>query len=181
MHLDICWYMNCSKDQEHFCWHNNKQLCGCVSLKPGLYSNKHDPKWNSRVVVISQQITISNVICHLWFVHSEAGLASALLNGQITNWKRRTVKMLPGSVILCPGPVPGLLGWACPKQLGLSSTACGLVLGNSIPPYIHSFTELGVWRLWTNHRPCSNSVPYTSGTTWSTRSDGFGWRNPMLA
>ena len=32
--------------------------------------------------------------------------------------------MLPGSVFLCLGPVPGLLGWACPEQLGLSSTAC---------------------------------------------------------
>ena len=29
---------------------------------------------------------------------------------------------------------PGLLGWAYPEQLGLSSTACGLVLGDSIRP-----------------------------------------------
>ena len=50
----------------------------------------------------------------------------------ITNGKRSTVKMLPGSVLLCPRPVPGLLGWAYPEQLGLSSTACGLVLGDSI-------------------------------------------------
>ena len=28
--------------------------------------------------------------------------------------------------------VPGLLGWTCPKQLGLSSTACRLLLGDSI-------------------------------------------------
>ena len=42
--------------------------------------------------------------------------------------------MLPGSVLLCPGPVSGLLGWAYLKQLGLSSTACGLVLGDSICP-----------------------------------------------
>ena len=42
-----------------------------------------------------------------------------LLNGKITNGKRSTVKMLPGSVLLCPGPVPGLLGWAYPEQLGL--------------------------------------------------------------
>ena len=42
--------------------------------------------------------------------------------------------MLPGSVLLCPGPVPGLLGWVSPEQLGLSSTACGLVLGDSICP-----------------------------------------------
>ena len=59
-------------------------------------------------------------------------LASAPLNGQITNGKRSTVKMLPGSVVLCPRPVPGLLGWAYLEQLGLSSTVCGLVLGDSI-------------------------------------------------
>ena len=53
---------------------------------------------------------------------------------QITNGKRSTVKVLPGSVLLCPRPVPGLLGWAYPEQLGLSSTACGLVLGDSIRP-----------------------------------------------
>ena len=40
--------------------------------------------------------------------------------------------MLPGSMFLCPGPVPRLLGWAYVEQLGLSSTACGLMLGNSI-------------------------------------------------
>ena len=45
-----------------------------------------------------------------------------------------TVKMLPGSVLLFPRPVPGLLGWAYPEQLGLSSTACGLELGDSIRP-----------------------------------------------
>ena len=61
-------------------------------------------------------------------------LTSALLNRQITNGKRSTVKMLPGSVLLCPRPVPGLLGWAYPEQFGLSSTACGLVLGDSIRP-----------------------------------------------
>ena len=61
-------------------------------------------------------------------------LASALLNGQITNGKRSIMKMLPGSVLLCPRPVPGLLGWAYPEQLGLSSTVCGLVLGDSICP-----------------------------------------------
>ena len=61
-------------------------------------------------------------------------LASAPLNGQITNGTRSTVKVFPGSVLLCPRPVPGLLGWAYPEQLGLSSTACGLVLGDSIRP-----------------------------------------------
>ena len=39
-----------------------------------------------------------------------------------------------GASRMCPGPVPGLLGWAYPEQLGLSSTACGLVLGDSIRP-----------------------------------------------
>ena len=47
-------------------------------------------------------------------------LAPALLNGQITNEKWSIVKMLPESVLLCPGPVPGLLGWAYPEQLGLA-------------------------------------------------------------
>ena len=60
--------------------------------------------------------------------------ASALLNGQITNGTQSTVKMIPGSVLLCPRQVPGLLGWAYPEQLGLGSTACGLVLGDSIRP-----------------------------------------------
>ena len=50
-------------------------------------------------------------------------LASALLSGQITSGMRNTVKMLPSPVLLCPGPVPGLLGWAYPEQLELSSTA----------------------------------------------------------
>ena len=45
------------------------------------------------------------------------------------------VEMFPGSVLLCPRPVPGLLGWAYPEQLGLSSTACGLVLGI---PFVHA-------------------------------------------
>ena len=34
----------------------------------------------------------------------------------------------------CSRPVPGLLGWAYTEQLGLNSTACGLVLGDSIRP-----------------------------------------------
>ena len=45
-------------------------------------------------------------------------LASSLLNGQITNGTRSTAKMLPGSVLLCPEPAPGLLGWAYPSSLG---------------------------------------------------------------
>ena len=69
-------------------------------------------------------------------------LASAPLNRQITNGKRSTVKMFPGSVLLCPRPVPGLLGWAYPEQLGLSSTTCGLVLGDSIRPCTNGFSLL---------------------------------------
>ena len=42
--------------------------------------------------------------------------------------------MLPGSVLFCPRPVPGLLRWACLEQLGLSLTTCGLVLSDSIRP-----------------------------------------------
>ena len=47
--------------------------------------------------------------------HIKINLASVLLNGQITNEKQSTVKVLPGSVLLCLGLVPGLLGWAYPK------------------------------------------------------------------
>ena len=50
--------------------------------------------------------------------------------------------MLPGSVLLCPRPVPDLLGWAYPEQLGLSSTACGLVLGDSIRPCTNGISLL---------------------------------------
>ena len=54
-------------------------------------------------------------IAALSLVHSTAEysapvLVSALLNGKITNGTRSIVKMLPGFVLLCPGPVPGLLG-----------------------------------------------------------------------
>ena len=69
-------------------------------------------------------------------------LAHALLNGQITNGTRSTVKMLPGSVLLCPGLVPGLLEWAYPEHLGLSSTACGLVLGDFIRLCIYGVSLL---------------------------------------
>ena len=60
-----------------------------------------------------------------------ARLGIRILNGKIKNGLRSSVKMLPGSLFLCPAPVPGLLGWAYPEQLGLSSTACGLVLRDS--------------------------------------------------
>ena len=36
--------------------------------------------------------------------------------------------------VFVPGLVPDLLGWAYPEQLGLSSTSCGLVLGDFIFP-----------------------------------------------
>ena len=51
--------------------------------------------------------------------------------------------MLPGAVLMCPGPVPGLLGWAYPEQLGLSSTASGLVLGDSIRPCTNGVCKCG--------------------------------------
>ena len=69
-------------------------------------------------------------------------LPSALLNGQITNGKWSTVKVPPGSVFLCQGPVPALLGWAYPEQLGLSSTTCGLVLGDSVCPCTNGISLL---------------------------------------
>ena len=50
--------------------------------------------------------------------------------------------MLLGSVFLFPEPVPGLLGWAYPEQLGLSSTAYELVLGDSIRPCTNGISLL---------------------------------------
>ena len=49
-------------------------------------------------------------------------------------WKTEYCENASRLLLLCPGPVPGLLGWAYPEQLGLSSTACGLVLGDYIRP-----------------------------------------------
>ena len=73
--------------------------------------------------------------------------------------------------------VPGLLEWAYPEQLGLSSTACGLVLGDFIRPCTNGVSLLhriaSVVPLSKPHIICYNSVPYASGTKWSTRSDGF--------
>ena len=96
-------------------------LCGLLSGS----SDTRQVRLRSRRLFVPG---VRNLLDNLGF------LASAPLNGQITNGKRSTVKMLPGSVLLCPRPVPGLLGWAYPEQLGLSSTACGLVLGYSIRP-----------------------------------------------
>ena len=49
-------------------------------------------------------------------------------------WNAEYCKNASRLRVLCPRPVPGLLGWGYPEQLGLSSTACGLVLGDSIRP-----------------------------------------------
>ena len=43
-----------------------------------------------------------------------------------------------------------------------------------------SFIKLHMRSPWTNRRPSSNDVPPILGTAWSTRSDKFRWRNPML-
>ena len=61
-------------------------------------------------------------------------LTSALVSGQTINGMQSTVRILPGSISLYSGPVPVLLAWVCPEYLGLSSTICGLVLGDSICP-----------------------------------------------
>ena len=47
-------------------------------------------------------------------------LASAVVNGQITNgkWRRSTVKMLPGSVLLCPEPVQACWDGLTARSLG---------------------------------------------------------------
>ena len=37
-----------------------------------------------------------------------------------------------------------------------------------------SMHKWGLTPCRANRRPCTNSVSYISGTTWSTRSDGFG-------
>ena len=72
-----------------------------------------------------------------------------------------------------------MLGWAYPEQLGLSSTACKLVLaicsctdGVLLLHQIVSVAPLN--KPSSLNCDCFNSVPYTLGTTWSMRSDGFG-------
>ena len=81
-----------------------------------------------------------------------------------------------------PGTGARPLGWAYPEQLGLSSTACGLVLGDFIRPCTNRVTLL--------HRIASvaplsklqtNSVPYTLGATWSTRSNDFEYTTKLYA
>ena len=67
-----------------------------------------------------------------------------------------------------------------PEQLRFSSIPCGLVMGNSICPCTNeglapsANCECGAFEQIADHIPRSYSVPHTSGTTWSTRSDGFG-------
>ena len=85
-----------------------------------------------------------------------AGLGIAPPNGQIIKGMWSTVKMVPGSVFLCPGLVPGLLGWACPEQFQLSSTAWELVLGDSIRPCTNEVSLL--------HR-IANAVPLNKPQT----------------
>ena len=57
-------------------------------------------------------------------------------------WKTKYCENASRLHAFVPGPVPGLLRWAYPEQLGLSSTACGLVLGNSIRPCTHGVSLL---------------------------------------
>ena len=64
-------------------------------------------------------------------------------------FKTSSLKMLLGSVLLCPGSLPGLLGCAYPEQLGLSSTACGLVLGDFIRLFLHRIAS-----------PYASAVPF---------------------
>ena len=54
--------------------------------------------------------------------------------GQVRLRSRRPFVPVRGISWTTLRPVPGLLGWAYPEHLGLSSTACGLVLGDSIRP-----------------------------------------------
>ena len=78
---------------------------------------KFDNLDKSVLVVTSIGVSSDARLCQLrgisWTTLPD--LASALLNGQTTNGKRSTVKMLPGSVLLGSGPVPGLLGWPYPE------------------------------------------------------------------
>ena len=98
--------------------------------------------------------------------------------------KRECGKNTSSFVFLLPGPVPGLLDWACPKNLGQAQSPANWCWAI---PYVHaqigsrSFTKLRVRRLRTNCGPRPNNVPHTSRTTRSTRSNGFGWRILMLA
>ena len=109
-------------------------LAYCGSLNPG--HNLHG-LLNGSSDTCQVRLHPDTHLCQLHgiFWTTLPDLASVLLNGKITNGKQSTVKMLPGSVFLCAGLVPGLLGWAYPEQFGLSSAACGLVLGDSIHPY----------------------------------------------
>ena len=87
--------------------------------------------WKDLKGTLRQDITTLLAYIHTWRLklsHTKTvtailpELASAFLNGQITNGMRSTVKILSGSVFLCSGPVPSLLEWACPEELGLSLT-----------------------------------------------------------
>ena len=62
------------------------------------------------------------------------GISASEWTNHKGNAKYCELPVLPGSVLLCPGPVPSLLGWVCPEAAWLSSTACGLVLSDSVRP-----------------------------------------------
>ena len=57
-------------------------------------------------------------------------------------WKTEYCENASRLRVLCPGLVPGLLGWAYPEKLGLGSTSCGLVLGDSICPCTNGLSLL---------------------------------------
>ena len=69
------------------------------------------------------------------------------------------------------------VGMGLPRAAWVKLNPCKLVLGNSIRlctngvALLHQIASLAPL---SKPQTCSNSVPYTSGTTWSTRSDGFG-------
>ena len=90
------------------------------------------------------------------------GLSIRVFKWTYHKWITKYCENVSRFHVLCPGPVPGPLGRACPEQLGLSSIACKLVLGDSIRPCTNGVSLL---HRIANRRPCSNSVPYTLGTT----------------
>ena len=85
-------------------------------------------------------------------------------------WKTEYCENASRLRVFVPRPMPGLLGWAYPEQLELSPTTCKLVLSDSIRPctngvlLLHRIASVAPL---ANPKPCTNSMPYTSGTTWS--------------
>ena len=87
-----------------------------------------------RIATLSLVYSTAEYCAPVWCRSAHTRLIDSVLNDALRIVVSRCFQMLPGSVLLCPRPVPGLLGWGYPEQLGLSSTACGLVLGDSIRP-----------------------------------------------